>query len=163
MTTLDIILCVLLLLGAIRGFMKGFVAALCTLCGFLVGLLVAYMLNQRLGDTLAPYIGTSVTTARLVAFFLLWVVIPIGMGVVGQLITKLLSLIHLGFLNRLGGALMGFVKYFMVLTCCVMFASYMGIAKEHRSTSTGCVIMENFAKTYVKQVPKVLKNLKNGE
>ena len=133
-------------------------ASLFTLCGCLVGLVLAYMLNARLGVYLAPHIGTEIGIARILSFFLIWVAVPIGMGVAGQMLTGLLNILCLGLLNRLGGAVVGMLKYFVGLTCVVTFCSLTGIAKESTSRSVACAFMEGFAKSFVASVPEGYNN-----
>ncbi|MCF0197449.1 MAG: CvpA family protein [Bacteroidaceae bacterium] len=158
MTTIDFFLLALLAIGAIRGYIKGFVNTLFTLGGFLIGLIVAYLINGELGSTLAPHIDTDVNTARVICFFLLWIVIPVGLGVVGQMMTKMIGLLKLGFINRLGGAAIGIIKYFMLATCLVAFCAYTKILPEQRAASPTCQFMQDFASSFVKAVPKQYKN-----
>lgn len=158
MAGFDILILVILAIGAFRGWRRGFVASLFTLGGCFVGLVVAYLLNSQLGTTLAPHIGTSLATARIIVFFLLWVVIPIGMGVAGQMITSILNFLNLGTLNRLGGAAVGLLKYFVVMACFVTFCSYAGIEKEAREHSVGCAFMESFTKAFISAVPEGYNN-----
>lgn len=158
MSGLDIFVLILLAVGAFRGWRRGFVSALFTIVGFFAGLILAYMLNSQLGTTLVPYIGTSVRVARLICFFLLWVVIPLGFGFVGHMFTKLLDVLHLGFLDRLAGAVVGALKYFTAISCIVAFFSFWGIGREAIDSSVTCSFMNAFTKSFITAVPEAYKN-----
>ena len=159
MTTIDYFILAFLLIGAIHGYMKGFVKTLFTLGGFVIGLVVAYLLNEELGSTLAPHIDTNVNTARVICFFLLWVIIPLGLGFVGDMLTKIVGLMKMGFINSIGGALVGAAKYFIVASCLVAFCAYTKVLTEQREKSQVCQFMQGFSSSFVKAIPK---NYKNG-
>lgn len=155
---LDAVILVLLVLGAVRGWQKGLVVSLFTLCGCLVGLVLAYMLNARLGVYLAPHIGAGVGIARALSFFLIWVAVPIGMGLVGRMFVGILNILCLGLIDKLGGAVLGVLKYSVGVACVVVFCSFVGIAKESLSRSVVCTFMEEFAKSFISSVPEEYSN-----
>ena len=154
MCGLDIAILLLLGVGAVRGWCRGLVSSLFTLCGFFLGLVAAYMLNSRLGITIAPSLGTSLTVARIVSFFVIWVAVPIALGMVGKMLTGLLEVMQLGLLNRMGGALVGAVKYFAGLTCVVAFCSYANLCREPMSQSVACAFMEGFSRSFIDTMPR---------
>lgn len=117
MSGLDIFILVILLLGLIKGWMSGLLRQVVSIIGFVVGLLVAMMLYSSFGEWLAPCIGTDILTGRAIAFVLLWVGIPILLLWVAWILTRTIEVIHLGILNRLGGACIGMLKYMMLLSC----------------------------------------------
>ncbi len=154
MCGLDAVILVLLAFGAVRGWQKGLVVSLFTLCGCLVGLVLAYMLNAKLGACLAPYIGTETGIARILSFFLIWVAVSIGMGLVGRMFVGVLNILCLGLINKLGGAVLGVLKYSVCVACVVVFCSFAGIAKESLSRSVLCTFVEEFTKLFVTSIPE---------
>lgn len=107
MTTIDIIILVLLGIGAVVGFMEGFLKQLASVVGLVAGLLVARALFVMVGEKLAPQIGTSVTVAQIISFVAIWVAIPLILHIVASMLTKALEVVYLGGINRLFGALFG--------------------------------------------------------
>ena len=91
MSTIDIILLVFLGIGFIWGCMRGFVAQLVSLLGAVAGFLVACALYGTLGDILAPQIGASPTIGHILAFFLIWICVPLLFTMVGKFITNILE------------------------------------------------------------------------
>lgn len=116
MTTVDLILVVVLLWGAIKGWSSGLFRQLASIGGVLAGLLVARMLYAALGDWMAPQLGAPQTAARVLAFILIWVGVPMALSVVAFLLTKTVECLCLGGVNRLAGAGVGVLKYGIVLS-----------------------------------------------
>ena len=71
MDSLDWIILVILGAGAVLGFLKGFFKQLASLAGLIGGLFVARALFVRVGEQMAETVGTSVTFAQILSFFLL--------------------------------------------------------------------------------------------
>ncbi len=117
MTTIDLILVIVLLWGAIKGWSGGLFRQLVSIGGVLAGLLVARMLYAALGDWMAPQLGAPQTAARVLAFILIWVGVPMALSVVAFLLTKTAEGLCLGGINRLAGAGIGILKYGIVLSC----------------------------------------------
>ncbi len=107
MTTIDILILIVMGIGLVLGFMKGFFKQLASIVGIIAGLLVARALFGMVGERLAPEIGTSVTVAQIISFVVIWVAVPFVLYLIATLLTKILSAIHLGFVNRLLGGLLG--------------------------------------------------------
>lgn len=136
--------------------MKGMIAMLFSLGGFLVGLGVAYFFYSPLADRLQAYVSADLRYVCILSFILLWILTMVGMSLIGKLLTKLMSALQLGFLNRLGGATIGFTKVYCVLTVLVVLCSYVNIFRTARTESKACSFMEssaNKAKTQIKNLP----------
>ena len=116
MTVLDIILIGVFVVGAIRGIMVGAIKQIASLLGLVVGLLAAKALYGMLAEKLYDTVTTSMTFAQVLSFVLIWVLVPIAFAVIASLLTKAMSVICLGWLNRWLGAGIGALKY-------VLFAS----------------------------------------
>lgn len=122
MNALDILILAVVLVGFVKGLMCGFFRQVVSIVGFLAGLWVAFMLYSALGDWIAPYIGSDVSVGRALAFILLWIGVPVGLSLLAYMLTKAVETVKLGGLNRLGGALLGGLKYMMFLSCALNVA-----------------------------------------
>ncbi len=114
MGILDIILWALIAIGVIEGLLKGVLKQIAWIVGLIVGLLVARGLYSMLGETVAPMVGVPVTIANILAFILIWIIVPIGFLGVAMLLTKALKAIHLDWLNRVLGAVLGALKFILL-------------------------------------------------
>ena len=119
MQVIDIIILILVLAGAIVGFRKGFIKQLASLVGLVVGLLAAKALYGVVGDQLIGTVTSNATFAHTLAFFLIWIVVPIVFTLVASLLTKALEIICLGWINRLLGAALGAVKWLLFISLAI--------------------------------------------
>lgn len=152
---LNVLILAILAFGAFRGWSKGAILTLFKLCGFVVGLIVAYLLNEQLAFDLAAHTNTDRTLLRVISFFLLWIVIPMGMTVVGMMLTKAVGVLNLGWLNRLAGAVLGLGIYGLALTSILAFFSYTNILVNDMEESPVAQEMLSAAHEYIKVVEAV--------
>lgn len=115
MNGFDILFLIVLAIGAWRGWTNGLLKEILGLIGVFVGFYVAYLLYEQVGCQLAPRIGTSPSVASIIAFALIWMGVPLLLGLAGSLLTKLLEWIGLEGLNNLGGVLVSLIKYWLIL------------------------------------------------
>ncbi len=122
MATVDIILIVVLVVGIVRGYMAGFINQLASLLGLVVGLVVARAMYGALADKLYSTVTDSMTAAQVMAFVLIWLAVPVAFAIVAFALTKLMSVVSLGWVNRWLGAGLGAIKYvlFASLVMCVL-------------------------------------------
>ncbi len=100
---LEIICAVVLLYGLIKGWMNGLVKELCSTLGFVVGCVVAHYCYTRYG------LGLGWTLLVCITF-------PIVLGGVASLLSAVVERIFLvGTLNKLLGAVVGCVKYALLI------------------------------------------------
>ncbi len=130
MATLDIIIGILVAVGIVLGLMKGLVKQLASIAGLVAGLLVARALFVTVGDRLAPVLDTSISVARILAFVLIWVIVPLGFAVAASLLTKALGVLHLGGINRLLGGLLGGIKYLLLIGLAINVLKYIDPKSE---------------------------------
>ena len=110
MQTIDIIIAVLLALGLISGMHDGAVKQIAGLAGLIGGLLLGRAFYLPVGEWLTNTFNLSAQSAHITAFILILVVVPLLFNLVGWLVSKLLSIICLGWVNRLLGGFVGVLK-----------------------------------------------------
>ena len=115
MQTIDIIIAVLLAVGLIGGLRDGLVKQVAGLAGLIGGLLLGRAFYLPVGAWLVDIFGMSVQVAQVASFILILVIVPLLFSLVGWLVSKLLSAICLGWMNRLLGALVGVLKYLLLV------------------------------------------------
>jgi len=106
MNWLDIILILVLAFFAFLGWKRGIIRAALILAGLILGVFIAGCFYVPLGDGL-PISNT--TTARIVAFLIIFLTILAVALVAAFLLRKTIAAVKLGCLDRLLGALFGFV------------------------------------------------------
>ena len=137
---LDIFIGIILIFALVRGLMNGFVKELASTIGFLLGLFVAATCYQTLGEYLTVD-GSEVNMfTSIVAFLLLWIIVPIIFGLLATLITKALDLTALGIANRIGGGILSLAKYLVLLSCVLNVMVSLNILNNERTE--GSVMLE---------------------
>lgn len=116
MQILDWILLGLLLLGTFRGWCSGLVKQVVAIGGFVAGLVAAALWYQPMSQTISPWLGTHAHLASVLAFVLIWIAVAALLDAVGALLSSLLNkTVVLGTTNRVLGALLGLVKYALMM------------------------------------------------
>ncbi len=113
---MTLLIVIILALGAAIGCYQGAFKQIANLLGVVVGIIIAASFYKQGGELLASKCGASAGIAQVVAFVILVIIVPVCLGFVATLLTKLFSSIHLGFLNRLAGAVIGVACYGLLLS-----------------------------------------------
>lgn len=119
MTILDFILLVTLFFFTFSGFWFGLIHSLGALIGTIAGVLLAGHYFEQLQAVIQPVFMTNENLAKIVAFLLIFIVVNRLVGLVFWLINKIFNVIavipFLKTINRLTGALLGFLEGTLVL------------------------------------------------
>lgn len=116
MNVLDIILAILLVVGAVNGFRKGIISQLCGLAGVLLGVWLGFKFGDRLGVWLGVEIG------EIASFVIIFIGAVLLATLAGRISAAILRATGLGILNRLGGMALSLVEY--VLICSLLLGLF---------------------------------------
>lgn len=168
MATIDIIILVLFIAGAVMGMMKGFIKQLASLLGLVVGLLAAKVLYAGVAEKLFSQVTDSPTFAQILAFILIWAAVPLAFLFLAHLLSKAMEAVSLGWLNRWLGAGLGAVKYLLVgsmVICGIEFvdADNRLISKSTKRESALYYPMGQFAGIFMPVVKKVTQQVINAD
>lgn len=111
MNWLDIVLLTFLGFAAVKGFMRGSIVELCELLGLVLGIWAGVHLNDRVSAWLG--LGPDMEVA---AFVILFLVVLVGVHVLGRALTKLIDLAQLSLPNKLAGVVLGLLRSAFVLS-----------------------------------------------
>jgi membrane protein required for colicin V production len=125
MNWLDIVLIIFIALSVIGGLMQGIIKMLLTIIGLIVGVVLAGRYSGALGDKLTFISDPNI--AGTVAFvFILIAVLLIAM-ILAFILRKVASAILLGWIDRLGGAVLGlFLGMIFAGAILTMYLKYFG-------------------------------------
>lgn len=115
MSWLDVIILLPLLVGLIRGLMRGLVTEFIAILAVILGCVGAHLWGETFSSWMQSQFTWPENICTVVAAVLLFLAIAIVMNLIGKLFTKLLSAIHLGWLNRLSGGLFGTLKWAIIV------------------------------------------------
>jgi len=123
MNYFDIIVGGILLLALVKGFKKGLVIELATLAALVLGILGAIKFSDITEQYLIQHINSN--HIGLIAFFVTFILIVIGVHIIAKMLDKLVSAVALGFINRILGAAFSVLKYaFIISVLMAVFNSF---------------------------------------
>lgn len=121
MGILDIVLGLLLAYGFYRGLRNGLFVEIASLVALIAGLYGAIHLSYITGDYIKQRVEWDPYYVKIAAFIITFFAIVILVHLLGKLITKIMELTVLGFLNKIAGGIFGAVKYAVVLGAILIF------------------------------------------
>ncbi len=162
MNTIDIIIGLILIFGTVNGFLKGLFIEVTTLVGLVLGVYGAIHFSHFLGNFLKGSVSWDESMLQLVSFAGTFLIILIGMVLLGKALTKIAETIALGFFNKMVGAIFGFVKYALILSIVLLVydeinASLRFVEKSKVKKSVLYEPVKNFAPTIFPNLVRVVK------
>ena len=115
MATLDIILLICFIPGIIRGISKGFLEQALSLAGIVLSVWAAFKFSALVCGWIKPYLSLSETTLNVVAFALILIAVSIVVLLVAKLLTKVLEMSMLGWLDKILGLVFALVVNALLL------------------------------------------------
>jgi membrane protein required for colicin V production len=115
MVWVDWVIVIVMAVSMISGMAQGFFRSACALAGLVVGLSVAFWNYGRIAAMLIPFLHLR-AVADAIAFLLIAVLIMAIFAIIGAILAKTFSLIGLGCLDGLAGAVFGFFQGVILVT-----------------------------------------------
>lgn len=119
MTLVDWIIVVVVAAAVLGGIARGFFRSAFSLAGLVLGLVLASWNYWRLATMLKPVIK-SVEAANASAFLVIAFLVMAVAAVLGAILAKMFEKVGLGCLDRLAGAVFGFVEGTVFVTLCIL-------------------------------------------
>ena len=127
MHTIDLVLGIALLLGAIRGYQKGFFHEIATLAGLVVGVFLAILGSNIAGRIAENYVDWNIQVVKIIAFIIVFLAVAWFIRVLGVLLTRLFKALMLGFINRIAGFFTGLLKWALILAVSLMVVDFFDV------------------------------------
>lgn len=130
---LDIFIIIVIVWALFSGWRNGLIKEIASFGGYLFGLFIAATCYSTFSEYLAVNGSQGNMMTSVIAFFILWVITPIALGLAANVFTKVLKSLHLGGLNSLAGAGVSLVKFLLLLSCILNVMSALHILNEERT------------------------------
>ncbi|MHA7099804.1 CvpA family protein [Roseivirga pacifica] len=111
MKTLDIILLVPLIFGAVLGFRKGLLLEIIGILAFVLAIIGGFKLMEVGMTYLAEYIDGMDNLLPFISFIIIFLAIILLINMLGKLLKKMIDLTLLGGLDSFAGAVVGILKW----------------------------------------------------
>ncbi len=116
MNTLDFYLIIPIAIGFVFGLFKGLIKELTSLVAIVLGIYGAKLMAPFASNILIHTFAVSPKTARPMAYFILFVLIGIGMLLLAKMLNKIFESMSLGGLNKLLGGIFGGLKWALIIS-----------------------------------------------
>jgi membrane protein required for colicin V production len=142
MSWLDIVILVILAISAFSGLRVGLIKVLFGVVGIIVGILLA----GRFSDDFAGVLTfIPADWAGIAAFAIILVAVMIIAAILGAILSKLISLVLLGWVNRLGGAVLGVVVGALFCAAILsIWVHYLGIGDAVAGSALANFLLDKF-------------------
>ena len=127
MSTADIIIVILLLLGAYGGYKKGLILELIAIFAFVLAIVGGFKLLHVGMEYVSKMYDGFGNFLPFVAFLVIFVLILIVVNMVGKMLKKIIDWTPLGVLDNLAGALIGVAKWALALSILLWVMSGLNI------------------------------------
>lgn len=111
MSIWDFVILVILLAGAYRGFQKGLLREVVGILALVAGIIGAIQWLPQGMDFLSRTLNTQTDLLPVFAFFLIFIAIVLAISLAGRLLKLVIDLTPIGFVDGIGGALLGMLKW----------------------------------------------------
>lgn len=115
MSYLDIIILLPLIYGLIRGIMRGIVKEIFAIVGIILGIVIARMYAGQAAMWLQQLSTWDEQLLRPIAAFVIFMAVALLCNLLAKLLTKLIKMISLSWVNRLVGGLFGLAKWGLIV------------------------------------------------
>ena len=163
MNIIDLLLSIVLLLGLVRGLFKGFFSELAGLLSLIFGIYAAIHFSDITFSILAEFISWEEDYLSILAFAVTFFVAALLVSLAGRMLTKMVSMMALGLVNRLLGGIFGLLKMAFLASLFFMFFEHFDIFNTTEETRNNSVLYEpvrEFAPTFL---PEIIEEVKEGE
>ena len=146
MNWLDIVIIVFLAITVITGLSKGLIKTIIPLVGIIIAVVLAGHSYGSVADWLSTWLH-SPSQANIAGFAIIFVAVVIVSLIIASLLSKFLNLLLLGWVDKLGGAVLGFVIGGLVcgaiLTIITKY-NFAGIEGTIRGSSLASFFVDHF-------------------
>ena len=167
MNYLDIIIAVLMVVFGLGGWRKGIIIEITTLLGMGLGLYGAFHFSDFTAEKLVGLVEINPKYLNLISFVVTFVVVAILVNLLGRMVSKLVKNLNLGFIDKVGGFVVGIAKGLLVCSLLVMLLNVMnlrGVVKDDAKKESLLYPYVEAAVPYVYQGFDLVKEaVKNAE
>lgn len=116
LNVVDVIIIVLAVMGAIAGAVRGFSIQFSSRAGFLVGIALALLFAKRVTNLVLKTFNLELLPSTVIAYATLFIVGFLITMAFGSLLNKVLTALHLGWLDHLLGFVWGAIEIAIIVS-----------------------------------------------
>ncbi len=163
MNIIDLLLSIFLLLGLVRGLFKGFFVELAGLVALIAGIYAAIHFSSGTYAFLSSFISWDEKYLAILAFATTFFLVALLVSLAGQLLTKMVSMLALGIVNRLAGGIFGVLKMAFLASIFFMFFENFAIFEPEPETKEASILYEPVRVLAPAILPGIIEEVKEGD
>lgn len=162
MAPIDIVILILIALGAYEGYKKGLLMSIVGLIGFVLAIILGVYFMEPLSKYLAEHLDQLTFAFPIMAFLIVFVITVVLVGIAGWILKKMMNMILLGSVDSIAGALLGIVKsaFFISLFIWLSFQFDLKMPREWRAKSEYLQYIEPLAPSVIWALEPVFPQVK---
>ena len=110
MAPVDIIILILIALGAYEGYKKGLLLSIVGLIGFVLAIALGVYFMDPVSKYLAKHLDEITFAFPIMAFLIVFLLTLMLVGIAGWVLKRMMDMVLLGGLDSIAGAILGIVK-----------------------------------------------------
>ena len=130
METLDIIILICFIPAIIRGLQKGFIEQAVALVSLILGAWLAFHFSSLVSGWLHPYLDVSESVLNVISFALIVTVVVLLLFLLGKMLTGVVKLVLLGWLDRLLGLAFAILKAGLIIGLAIILFDTLNVKFE---------------------------------
>lgn len=164
MNYLDIFIACFLVFGFTRGYTKGLIMELSSIIALILGIYGSIKFSDFTYSFFLknfPKLIESIDEnyLKMASFVFTFLLIIVLISIIGKLITKLLKMVFLGFINKIMGGIFGSFKFALLLSLCLVFFESLNTSLNLFDTS---ILDSSFFYEPIKEVGDKLTSIFNS-
>ena len=123
MNFLDFLIFAFVGIFIIQGYRKGFIISLATFVALALGIYIAVHFSNLLDSILLENLKPSRSWLPILSFTVTFLLVVIAIILVARVMEKIVDVVGIGFLNQLGGAVLGLIKGIILVSIVIFIIS----------------------------------------
>lgn len=162
MEPVDIIILILIALGAYEGYKKGLLLSMVGLVGFVLAIALGVYFMDPLSKYLAQHLDDLTFAFPIMAFLIVFLLTLLIVGIAGWVMKRVMDMVLLGGLDSIAGAILGIVKagFFLSLFMWLSIQFDLKMPREWRRKSEYLQYIEPLAPSVIWVLEPVSPKLK---
>ena len=154
----DLLFSLILIYFTINGLFKGFIKEIADLAGLFISCYIASEYHEKLNLIIHKYdVISDESNSQIIAFITIFLITLIIIRIISLLIQKFFEFVYLGWLNRILGSLLGFIKGFTIISIIIFCLGMLPekMTEKLHADSTIYQIGNNIKKYMLKNAVKI--------
>ena len=159
---IDIIFLILMVMAVIKGFSRGLIVAVFSLAAFIIGLAAALKLSAVMAVYLKTGLHVESKWLPILSFAIVFIGVVLLVRWGAALIKKTVSLVLLGWLDRLGGIVLYVLLYLMIYSVLLFYATQVHlVTPEAGAESSSYAFVKPWGPTVINGLGKIIPVFSN--